>query len=191
MAVFAVAITKSIPWRGGPQEFSNVYHFETGFSEPFDDLAVIADLVAMEKLVHGQTIDFVRARSWGPTDEGPAASVMREVVPLSGTGAVPVSGTMYRECAILISIPLGRYGTRNRPQYLRKWLHCDTTHGYDPRGLVRLTTPSEALTDYMDDLGSAGQRFWNLNGYQLCTADGRTPIGDPYPYPYLEHRQLG
>lgn len=192
MAVFGVSITKEIDWRGSQEQFSNVYHYSTDPAETFDDLGVIAEIERLEKLIFSDDVVFVTGRTWGPTDEGPLASVTREIVDLSGVGNAPRTSSMYKECAILITWPLGRYGTRNRPQFLRKWLHTDNPHGYVLNGAQPLAgqpTAGTPLREYMDGITRLDNPGLGWQ-YELCTASGREFQGEPVAYPYLEHRQF-
>ena len=189
MAVFGLSVTKEITWRGQQQQWSNVYHFQTGVAEPFDDTAAINAVVAAEKLIHTTIVLYRRARTWGPTDQGAAASVTRQITDLTGTGAKTASPDWYRELAILVNWPLGRYGSRNRPQFLRKWLHTMTlptgpSSGFG-NGTTIATTPTEIAT-YIASVTSVGP-----GPYELCSDSGRVPIAAGTMYPYLEHRQLG
>ena len=192
MAVFGVSITKEMDWRGQKERISNVYHYHTSDGQNFPDEAVIAEVARLEKLVFANNITFVQGRTWGPTNLGPVASVTRSIVDLTGTGAMAASSSMYRECAILISWPLGRYGTRNRHQFLRKYLHTLATHGYDASGNTAILGQPAAgspLAVYME-----GVRVLNPSGFvgglDLATSGDRTNIGQGRIYPYLEHRQL-
>lgn len=189
MAVFAVSITKRITWRAQNQEFSNVYHYKTAPAEPFDDTAAINALEASEKACHSSTVAFIQARTWGPTDGAPSGSVTRQITDLTGTGTQPAGGDFYRELAYLVYWPLGRYGSRNRPQFLRKWLHlcyltADSAAGY-PNGTTQDTNMA-VINTYITAVTSVGP-----GPYELCTKDGREPTGAGALYPYLEHRQLG
>ena len=192
MASFGVTISKDIEWRGGTERISNVYHYHTSEGQVFPDLAVIQELVRLEKLVFANTVKFVVARTWGPTDQGPVDSVTREVVDLAGSGSAVPLNSMYRESAILISWPLGRYGVRNRAQFLRKFLHTASAHGYDPSGAIPIASQPAAgtpLATYME-----GVRVLNpagfVGGLDLCTAGDRVNTGAGRIYPYLEHRQF-
>ena len=193
MAVFAVTITKSTPWRGTSQEFSNQYHYRTDPGQTFDDQAVIDALVAAEKPVHSSFATFVKARTWGPTDQGQAASVTREIVDLSGSGTATATSGWYRELAMLVVWPMGRYGSKNRPQYLRKWLHTMSNLGASSsawaQGSDPITTPPAAIMTYIGAVETISQ---GVNGVvQLTNAQDRGSRGAGYLYPYLEHHQLG
>jgi hypothetical protein len=149
MAVFAVSITKEINWRGGPKKISNVYHYKTGIGETFPDIAVIDKLVTEEKKIYASTVNFVRGRTWGPTEQGKSASKMREVKELAGSGNLSPSSGFYPEFAIMLYWPLGRYGQRNRPQYLRKWHHLGRFVGLSTEGARYNGVPQPEITAYM------------------------------------------
>lgn len=189
MAVFAVSITKRMTWRGQNQEFSNVYHYKTGVGTPFDDALAVADIVAAEKACHTTDITFQVARTWGPTDGSQAASVTREIIDLTGTGVRTPLATFYKELAILVVWPLGRYGSRNRPQFLRKWLHLGDQAGISTTnwssGSVTATA-NTVVTNYINAVDSVGP-----GPYDICAKGGEEPISAGSMYPYLEHRQLG
>lgn len=192
MAVFGVSITKRIAWRGGQEEFSNVYHYHTSEGQTFPDDAVIDELVRLEKLIFASNTTFTLARTWGPTDQGPVASVTRTIRDLTGPGSATAHASAYRECAILVSWPLGRYGTRNRPQFLRKYLHTSASHGYDVTGASALPSQPAVTTPLGEYI--AGVRVLNpagfVGGLDLATAGDRINTGPGLAYPYLEHRQF-
>lgn len=191
MAVFAVSITKDLLWRGNRQPFSNVYHYVTEPGELFEDVMVIDKLVAAEKLIHATSVNFLTGRSWGPTENGPTASKMREVKALTGTGALTPSTNFYPELAMMIYWPLGRYGVRNHPQYLRKWIHGMRSGGLPMDGTRYVGTTPPEIQQYIDSV-----RLISLvspfPSYNLSTWNGEHEAGtNGALYPYLEHRQLG
>lgn len=116
---------------------------------------------------------------------------MREVIQLSGTGALNPESPWYPELAYMIYWPLGRYGSRNRPQYLRKWIHTGKNVSVMPADGSRFTgTPGAIVQGYIDAVTAVDPA--GVDGpYELCTEDGRQPIGPGKLYPYLEHRQIG
>jgi hypothetical protein len=191
VTTFAAAITKTIPWRGKEQEFSNVYHYRTGTGEAFNDIAVINNLTTLEKGIYPTNVKFLHGRTWGPTEGLLSQNVMREVVQLTGTGSQTPVSPFYPELAIMVYWPLGRYGSRNRPQFLRKWLHLMSTQNLPMDGSRYTGTFGSALNSYVsgvkviNPLGTEGP-------YELTTPKGEhLPTGDGVVYPYLEHRQLG
>lgn len=189
MSVFALSVTKQFTWRGEAQNFSNVYHFLTGVGETFDDGLALDDVIAGERAIHATTVNFVQARTWGPVDGAPSANVTRVIRDLSSVGLAAATSNWYREFALLIVWPLGRYGSRNRPQFLRKWLHTESLNSITGAGFLTGNsqgTISAALTGYINDVTSVGP-----GPYDLCSASGHLPTGPGFLYPYLEHHQLG
>jgi hypothetical protein len=192
MAVYAVSITKQVPYRGGIQPFSNVYHYKTTLAQFLDDSAIVDDLVAAEKLVHASNVTFLTGRVWGPTDSTPQASVTRLIKDLSGTGSLSPATDTSPEMCILCVWPLGRYGLRNRPQFLRKWIHpcsiAGTTAGQ--RGQTsKLTNPMEPFTTYINDVTEADSLAGDA--VDLCSPTGHEPTGAGRVYDWVEHHQLG
>jgi hypothetical protein len=192
--IVGVATTKAVMWRGELQEFSNVYHFE-GVSEADAKLGTTwNDLVGYEKTIHTTEVTFKRLRVWGPTDLGPGASETLLIRDETGTGSLTAVPSHYKELAFLCVWPLGRYGSRNRPQFLRKWIHTMTplgltgaelggTESLETADYATLTSFIGSITNY-DPTGVSPVM-------ELCSRDGRTPTGAGSVYPYLEHRQLG
>lgn len=196
MATIGMSITKATSWRGETQEFSNVYHYNGLVPTEEDVPAILASLRDVEKPLHGSNVNFVRGALWGPTEQGKAASKMIDTVKWdfqTGSGGA-ATNAYYKEAAILIQWYLGRYGTRNRKQYLRKWIHPvnssivsvsmvtgDAKWGTTPAAIAAYIT---AVTQFTPSgAPSAGS-------YQLGTREGR-PAGAGVLYPYLEHRQFG
>jgi hypothetical protein len=178
-------------WRGQKQEFSNVYHLATVPAQTFLDEGVIDEVVRLEKTIHSTAVTFVRGRTWGPTESGdPLVSVTRTIKDVTGAGAAADSTGMYMEAAILVTWPLGRYGSKNRPQYLRKWYHTRSALGHNTDGSGLLGTPSLALKDFVLSITSVKVGA-ATDGYEMVTAKGREPISAGVLYKYLEHRQLG
>lgn len=193
MAVFGISITKELEWRGQQHRVSNVYHYHTSDGQTFPDSAAIDEVVRLEKLVFASAVKFVTGRTWGPTEQGPVASVTRSIKDLTGFGSVAATTGMYKEAAILVSWPLGRYGTRNRPQYLRKFLHTLAAHGYDTNGSTPMTAQpaaGSALQTYMEGIRVLNPAGF-VGGLDLSTDGDRVNIGAGRTYPYLEHRQIG
>lgn len=191
MAVFAASTTKEINWRGSLARVSNVYHYKSDALETFDDLAVLTELVRLEKNAAGGGVNFVEGRTWGPTDQGQAASKMREIKTFTDSGLMAATTSFYPELAVMIYWPLGRYGVRNHPQFLRKWYHWNRTTGLIPDGSRTTAAPPaevQALIDGVTVVRTSG----GTQEYELCTKNGEhLPTGPGLRYPYLEHRQIG
>lgn len=127
MAPHAISITKRVPWRGVNEEFSNVYHYD--ISTPitteggWDDL--INAIVAQERPLHYSGITYVRGRVWGPTNAGPAASITKRIMDLSGAGTAPATGSLLPpEHSVVVQFYMGRNPATQRKTFLRKFFHC-------------------------------------------------------------------
>lgn len=198
MPQFGVSITKQASWRGLTVEWSNRYHYLGNIDILTESqfLQIIDAVFDAERPAHAADVKFVSGRLWGPTGVGKEASLMRATRSwsnIAGTAAAPTQ-PMYRECAFLYQWPLGRYGSKNRPQYLRKWLHTFTNFilgANEVAGTAQISSVPSPLQNYrnaVDDLvvtGVTGSPF------QLCTEQGRQPLGPGTLYGYLEHRQFG
>jgi hypothetical protein len=193
MAVFAVAIKKSVVWRGGGAEFSNVYHYNTNVGQTFEDRVVIDALVAAEKTIYDQGVSFVSARTYGPTDGTQADNVMREVVDLGGKGAAFDSATNYREGAWLIQWPLTRSPVLKRKRFLRKWVHTRYSSLFNADGVSSGATaaPFAALQPLRDYAAVAAEPRIGAGTYNLCTKKGDQFQAPAVVFPFYEHRQFG
>lgn len=193
MSTFAVAVTKQVQWREFQQPFSNVYHYSGAPGDEFDDEGVANAVLAAEQEIHGSNITFTQVRTYGPTDQGAAANVNRTVQDFNSVGLATADGSYYRELAWLVIWPLGRYGPRNHPHWLRKWLHTSTFYE-----LTATSTSGEVpLYEWPPPLDTYASAVTQLQDsttgsvLTLAAPDGRTPIDNAKGYPYLEHRQLG
>lgn len=193
MPVYGFSITKSVAHRGTQEEFSNVYHFEMAVAEAaadtFDFKPYVDEIVRLEKLVHGSAVTWLRARVWGPTELGPAASLIRKDYTLSGVGGV-VSGIItYPELAVVISWPLSRSVATKRKRFLRKYLHVyrisDVTFPESP--LITPTGQATFKNTYADPLDQLGTLVPNA---LLCAPNGDRPIQDPYVLGSMRIRQF-
>lgn len=121
MAVFAVYIEKSAFFEGQERVFGNTYHYETDAGQTFDDEAIATSVAAAEKTFTFSVVDFLRWRTWGPTDGSAFDSVIRDEGSLSGSGAVAGGATVYPEVCALAVWPLPRSPVTNRKRWLRKF----------------------------------------------------------------------
>lgn len=195
MAIYAVSIRKDIPWRGARATFGNVYHYKTDPGEPFDDVGVINRLLTLEKAIHSSEVKFLQGRSWGPITGNKADSVMREIIDFSNqAGSLSSNPAMYPELCFMVYWPLGRYGSRNRPQFMRKWLRLDTAHGYTAAqiaGRASIGGIAAAIQTYINGVQLMDTGVPGMVAYPLCTHTGRERVESGKLYPYMEHRQLG
>jgi hypothetical protein len=191
---FAFYIEKSTPWRGETQHFGNLYHYGLTTDEPSTTMLedMINTLKAAEVPVHSTDVKFEVARSWGPVNPDGKGGSMRVVKPLTGTGSASPTTDFYKELAFLVTFPLGRYGSRNRPQFLRKWIHACSYHGLalaERSGNTKFSTIPTPLTTY----GNAVKAIpMGTGGAPTSLASPKDHLADQVViYPYLEHRQFG
>lgn len=118
---------------------------------------------------------------------------MEAVQPLSGGGALTVEANWYRECASLIVWPLGRYGVKNRPQFMRKWYHRMSVIGHTSSSLNGDTDISPATGALASGITTVASLTPTGGGpaLPLQTPSGHTPTAPGYLYKYLEHHQFG
>lgn len=191
---FAFYIEKSTGWRGEVQHFGNLYHYPLGTDEPSETVieSMIDQLKAAEVNVHSTDVKFEVGRCWGPVDSNGKGGRMRVVRPLTGTGNQPIDTSMYKELAFLITFPLGRYGSKNRPQFLRKWIHSCSLFSIsttERSGNVKMSSPPAPLTTYANAVKSLTM---GAGGPPVSLASPKDHLADTVViYPYLEHRQFG
>ena len=191
--VYAFSIRKSTNWRGGLQGFGNVYHYRV--EAPSEGLlnSFLAALKAAEVPIHSTAVNFVEGRAWGPVQSNGRGGRMEAVTAFSGTGSTGVTTGFYKEFAYLFQWPLGRYGSRNRPQFLRKWIHsCGSVLGTST-GLDGTTNILPALANANTYI-AAVRSITPVGGgptYDLMSASEHIPTGPGVLYPYLEHHQFG
>lgn len=195
MPPFAIAIEKSISWRGQPEITSNVYHYDNENPMQTDagwnDLA--NQIAAAEKLALGNGMTWKGYRVWGPTHLGPQQSKMIAEGTLSGTGSQ--SGALvYPEFAVVCSFFLGRSPDTNRKRFLRKYYHTSSlptgATTSEASGTAQLSSATKApFVTLMNSLKNltVGGFAW-----ALCAPNGdHLPLGSsPKVLDYLHIRQL-
>jgi hypothetical protein len=197
MARTGVSITKSTPFRGVSQEFSNTYFYQSvqGTVSTADAEALLDALVAKEKAIHGSAVTFVRGRVWsaGGTKEQNNMIFQKQ---LSGTGTGGGdSTTLDRERAFLVRIRAG-VDTKGRPVYLRKWWHlCVAVIGAEGLTNGVLSNISQLSSGQRSTLVGWMNGFKDVTAnavsYSLVAENGRAITGDTIAHPFLEHHQLG
>jgi hypothetical protein len=199
MPIIGVTITKETPFRDSIQPFSNMYFYNNGVgSVPSEAgaLAIIDEIVALEKTWHASSVEWTFARLWHQTLLN-LTTVMIAQKPLTGVGALADVNTMDRERAFLFRWRAGQ-DSRGNPVYLRKYYHsCAWFPGAGtPPSTVLAGTAGftqaqrdamEANVDNIAVLSSGG------GGWELCAKSGRalTQGNTPECHKYLEHHQLG
>lgn len=195
MAPFGVAITKKVTWRGGDEQFSNVYHYDMGASLTVAEADALANaVVAAEKPAFGTNVTYLQARIFGPTDQGQAANNMIDILDLTGNGSQAGGSDMPFELCLVVENYIGR-GPHGHKQFLRKYLHICKVGSGDVGG------PSYGNTTITGNMSSIGVAYWNRikqvtsssNQHKLCSKNGKLydNVSDsPVVLPYLHVRQF-
>lgn len=198
MAWFTIAINKSISWRGNSTGLTNLYRYDDfGGLAPVNYAAAINAVRNAERPLYADNVTFRDGRLWGPFVDPQNEGQMQEHVKWSnifGTAGLP-QVQWYKEFAFMVYWPLGRYGSKNRPQYLRKWHRTQFAHGISGNaqdGSTALPGAITAFTTYMAAVVSLAVPGDASSPYDLGSPlfGGRKPVGPGQLYPYLEHRQL-
>lgn len=180
-------------WRGRTQGFSNLYHYFLTTPTEAALNNVLTALQTAEKTFHSSDVAFVEGRAWGPVQTNGKGGRMEAFVTFSGNGSATPNSNMYLECAQLIVWPLGRYGIKNRPQFMRKWYHTRGTALQGAPGLDGRTDISPASGALATGITTVASLTPTGGGgaLPLQTPSGHTPISAGFLYRFLEHRQFG
>jgi hypothetical protein len=198
MSRIGVSITKTIAFRGGNQEFSNVYYYENAGALPDQTQAegIIDTLTGWEKTWHSTLVTFTRGRLWSQGGS-PGSNNMIFQKNLSGTGAQAVVTSMDRERAYLFRLRAGS-DSRGNPVYLRKWYHsCGLFDGAVAVGTTILDNTTGFTAGNRTALANKADtvRTMVANGgpWELVSKGGRQfTTGEQFQaHQYLEHHQLG
>ena len=177
MPPFAISIKKSFQFRGVQEETSNVYHYDYTGNDANHN-AILDALIPADRACHSPGFQYKEARVWGPTNQGPEASQTRLIRDLSGAGTMVVQGAdVYRELCMVLRIFVGRYGTKNRKQYLRKYFHLTSMPGSGSNYIgSEASVGSSNKTPYITALNSVRSIILPLNTQVfMCTPNGNSP----------------
>lgn len=198
MARVGISITKTMNFRGAPQEFSNVYYYDglSGTPTETEGNALIDELVTKEKTIHSSLVTFVRGRIWLQAGSA-AANVMISQKNVSGVGSKAGVPYFDRERAFLFRLRAGS-DSRGKPVYLRKWYHSfgalsasvTVSQNILENGTAFTSSERASLVAALPAIGTCGSG--GTLG-TLCSKNGRVSTAGATweAHPYLEHRQLG
>jgi hypothetical protein len=196
MARIGISITKSVPFREGVQEFSNVYYYENAGALPDQAAAeaLIQELTTLEKNRHSSAVTFVRGRLWSQVGSAAQNNMIAQQA-LAGVGALAPSSEMDRERAYLIRWRAGN-DSRGNPVYLRKYYHaCGPFGGVTPLSahFAQTLAFTQAQRDTMLVSANAVLSLTSGGGgWSLVSKNGRTRSGTgDAAHKFLEHHQLG
>ena len=192
-----VSITKSTPFRGATQEFSNTYYYEVT-SDPSVAQAdtMIDNIVTLEKTFHATNVTFVRGRLWKETGSKLTSEMITQKN-LSGTGARSPASNLDPERAFLFRLRAG-VDSRGNPVYLRKWYHSQGQFVTSVAVVAgHLTQQTSFSSTDRSNMVAAMNAIGDANGSalapKLCAKGGRLPdVGATWSaHQWLEHHQLG
>lgn len=197
MPRIGVSITKSTPFRGSTQEFSNVYYYDiASYPDASGADTIIDNLTALEKTFHSTIVTFVRGRLWKETGNK-ATSEMISQKNLAGVGSRLTLAGLDPERAFLFRLRAG-VDTRGNPVYLRKWYHsCGqfSTGATISNGHLIQTTgfTSGERTTLVAQMNAIGDANGSAGAPKLVAKGGRQPdTGANWSaHQWLEHHQLG
>lgn len=198
MSRIGVSITKNCAFRGGTQEFTNVYYYENAGALPNVTQAegIIDTLTGQEKTWHSTLVTFTRGRLWSQGGS-PGSNNMIFQKNLSGTGSQAAVTSFDRERAFLVRLRAGS-DSRGNPVYLRKWYHsCGNFDASAPvvSGNLDNTTAftSPVRTVIANKADAIRTMVANGGPWELVSKAGRAfTTGEVFQaHAYLEHHQLG
>jgi hypothetical protein len=196
VAPFKVTITKQTTWRGLPEKFSNVYHYDTGAPISTDAGwdALINAIVAIEKPIHNSSVTFVEGRVNGPTNAGEAANIMQRIVDLTGAGTMGAGGaTIPKEQTVVCSFYIGRSALGYK-RFLRKYYHSGQIPSSTVDSVRFGDTPLAAAdkTPFTNAMNALKTITIGASSNDLCAPNGdHLPVGSsPKVLDHLHIRQL-
>jgi hypothetical protein len=188
--ILGISISKSTTWRGTAEEFANVYHYDATADTMAVD--VIDAVVAEERKVMGNNVNFLRAQAWGPADGTKLQSQMLVQKNLTGVGAVATGEITAKEMAAVVQWDTGRVNTRGGKIFYRKYLHIGRLNGTDAEGAKGNGPLLTAAKDLIVAYGNNVKNVVGINGASICDKQGRKlPLNTaPVVLPHLHTRQF-
>ena len=117
---------KTIPFRGGTQEWSNRYHFDGVLPPDSATWTVLADLlVADEAAIIPAYCTVVEAVGYGPGSDVP---VFSKVYTTAGTLSVSGEDAQAPEVVALVKWQTSKRSSKNHPVYAFNYIHGVSTH---------------------------------------------------------------
>lgn len=172
MALMGISITKSVPFQGVGERFSNVYHYEHPVADEAVAAAFIQRLVDIETFLHSPIVSFVEGRVWSAGGT-PAENQTILIQDLNAVGIADTDPHMYRENCWVMSWKTGRPSATGKPVHLRKFFHGQSQYA---------AVPIEDVTNGQQPLPAAGVAFLQdaANNIQnLVVSGGTHPLTAP------------
>lgn len=125
-AASSIKIVKTIPWRGGTQEWSNRYHFDGTVPADSTHWTALADaIVTAEKAIYKSFIHLVRAVGYGGGSEVPVFS--KDYASTVGTATFS-DDVQASEVVALCRWATAKRSSKNHPVYLYNYWHGVLCH---------------------------------------------------------------
>lgn len=185
MAPYGYQITKQVSWHGKQEQFSNIYHYDSGtvIESEAGFLTLLNAIKNEEKALLDNSVQFVQGRAFGPTNGTPAQNQMRAVVDWTDyatniTGAAPAP-----EMAVVADVYVGR-GPAGRKQFLRKFFHMARLPGVSAGGLAlagQQALPAASKQPVIDMMNRLKTVNVGANPNDICTPSGKhLPLGSTW-----------
>lgn len=178
MGSYGVTVEKEVAFRGGPERFTNVWHYRITAPVTADYQALADAVVAGERAFFPSDATFKSVRVFGPTDGNPNDNLIRLVQDLTGAGTGSRAGSVvYPELCYCVSMPAGRSETSQRRIYVRKYLRILRFHGSSDSSTTMLLTTStkDSVKAFYEGMESVGL---GPIQYQMVTPRDQ-PVSDP------------
>jgi hypothetical protein len=133
----AAALTKSLAWHGQQEEWSNVYHYDSGTLnvQAAEANRLIDALKTVEAQCLSTGVSFKRGRVWSAGGT-PAENITIAIKDLTGAGTMASTGLMYSEACVVINLGTGRLTSTGKRIFLRKFMHAGALNSNTPDVLI-------------------------------------------------------
>lgn len=128
MAAPGITVVKSFTYRGHPEEWSNTYHFQgSAPTAAADWRSLCDDFIALEKTILLTSVTILRVICYADTDDSSVYSydLAAYAGTVAGTQALGTLSAVAQEGDTVYEIRwgTGRFTSKAKPIYLRKYLH--------------------------------------------------------------------
>lgn len=188
---YRISLRKNCPYESqSAEEITNIYHYRTPQAQP--------DQVPTQELIDAiwdreqnmmSTEVFAEAGYvTGPTDGTQAEDIFQAEYSIQESGTAVDAPSIHPSICLYFAWPLGRYGVRNQPQYLKKWIRLLSKHSFTDPQIGGRETLAANLTGGMAAYRNEMPVITTPDGteWQLCTAQGRIVQGTGIIDEYIE-----